>query len=64
MRRVIRRRLEKNGQGRNVVGDIQGVIAANVGRRGQRTGVSTKSHVRVVQRGGRTEVTESCDEGA
>jgi hypothetical protein len=47
----------------NVVSDVQGVVAANVGRPGRKTSASSKSHVRVVQRDGSTEVTETHDYG-
>ena len=63
MRKVIRRRVRRQASGRNVVGDIQGVIAANVGETGRKTGVSKKSSVRIVQRDGKTEVTESEEAG-
>lgn len=62
MRKVIRRRIRSQSDGINVAGDIQGVIAANIAKPGGTTRTSTTSHVRVVQNGGETEVTESHSE--
>lgn len=59
VRKVIRRRIRKQTDGLNVVGDVQGVVAANLSRSGATKRASTKSQVRIVQRNGKTQVTES-----
>jgi hypothetical protein len=58
IRKVIERRIRREGKGVNAVGDVSGVISANVGQGSSRTHVSTRSRQRVVQRSGRTHVTE------
>ena len=50
--RVIRERIRRSSEGTNVVADVNGVIAANVGERGARTSTSSRSKVRIVQRAG------------
>ena len=57
LRKVINRRIRRSGDGVDVVGDVNAVISANVGERGSHSTVSSSQ--RIVQRSGRTEVTES-----
>jgi hypothetical protein len=57
LQKIISRRIRHRGGGVDAVGDINAAISANVGERGQSTSVS--SHQRVVQRSGRTVVSES-----
>jgi hypothetical protein len=61
----IRKPFEKVSDGTNVVGGLTGVISANVNEPGSSNRVSTHQSVRVVQRGGKTQVfeTASTDEG-
>ncbi len=54
IQKVIKKRIRHEGGGANVVGEITGAIAANVGKDGGSTHVS--SHQKVVQRDGTTEV--------
>jgi len=46
--KLIQRRVRKHGSGVDLSGDVNAVIAANVGERGART--STSSTQRIVQR--------------
>lgn len=57
IRKIINRRIRHEGDGVDVVGDVNAVISANVGERGGSSHVSSKQ--RVVQRSGRTAVSES-----
>ena len=52
IRKVIDKKIRSRKNGMNVVGDIQGVIAANVNEPGTSI-VSSTSHNRIVQRSGR-----------
>jgi hypothetical protein len=56
LRKVINKRIRHAGKGVDVVGDVNAVIAANTGKRGSTSHVSSKHNTRIVQRGGRTEV--------
>jgi hypothetical protein len=58
IRKIIQRRIRRQGEGVNAAGDVHAVIAANVGQGSSRTHVSSRSRQRVVQRSGRTEVDE------
>jgi hypothetical protein len=49
---IIRRRLRSRSEGVDFAGDVNAVIAANVGERGASTRVSSEQ--RIVQRSGRT----------
>jgi hypothetical protein len=49
---IIRRRIRKHSDGVDFAGDVNAVIAANVGERGGATHVSSSQ--RIVQRSGRT----------
>ncbi len=51
VRHLIQRRIRRKTGGVDVQGDVNAVIAANVGERGSLTSVSSKQHV--VQRSGR-----------
>ena len=57
IRKVIQRRLRHRGEGVDVVGDVNAVIAANLNERGGSSSVSSRQ--RVVQRDGRTVVSET-----
>ena len=59
IRKVIRKRIDRQGKGVNVAGGVQGVVSANVNDpKGSVNRVSSKQRVRVVQKDGRTEVHE------
>jgi hypothetical protein len=56
LRKIIRKTIRRSGPGGTVAGGVNVVVAANVDEPGNsRTSVSSRQ--RVVQRGGRTEVT-------
>jgi hypothetical protein len=48
IRKIIQRRIRKQGNGVDLVGDVNAAIAANVGERGAHT--HTSSSQRIVQR--------------
>lgn len=54
IKRIINRRIRHSGDGVDVVGDVNAVVAANVNEDGGSTHVSSKQHV--VQRDGKTVV--------
>ena len=56
--KIIRRRIRKSSDGVNFAGDINAAIAANVGERGTSTHAHTSSSQRIVQRSGRTHVSD------
>jgi hypothetical protein len=58
IRKVIERRILRQGKGINAAGDVHAVISANVSEGSSRSHVSTRSRQRVVQRSGRTQVSE------
>jgi hypothetical protein len=59
VRKVIRKRMKDGGKGVRTAGGVHGVVAANVNEPpGSVNRVSSKSRVKVVQKGGRTEVHE------
>jgi hypothetical protein len=61
IRKVIQRRIRHSGDGVDVVGDINAVIAGNVGEGSSSSHVSSRQ--RVVQRSGKTVVSESEAQG-
>jgi hypothetical protein len=61
IRKIIDRRIRHSGDGVDVVGDVNAVISANVNEPGGSTHVSSRQ--RVVQRSGKTVVSEQTDEG-
>jgi hypothetical protein len=58
LRRVVHKRIRHKGKGVNALADLNAVIAANVGETGSKSHISSRSKQRIVQRSGRTEVTE------
>lgn len=56
IRKVIKKRIRHEGGGANVVGDITGAIAANVGKDGGGGSTHVSSRQTIVQRDGATEV--------
>ena len=53
MRKVVRKKIRHQGDGIDVVADVNGVVAGNIGQRDSSTvGVSSKSRTRIVQRSG------------
>jgi hypothetical protein len=63
IRKIIDRRIRHSADGVDVVGDVQGVISANVNEPGGSSHVSSSQRQRIVQRGGKTVVSEESDEG-
>ncbi len=57
IRKVINRPIRVEGKGVRVAGGITGAVSANVNESGGNE-VASKSEVRIVQKGGRTTVTE------
>jgi hypothetical protein len=55
--KLIQRRIRRQGKGVDLVGDVNAAIAGNVGERGGTT--RTSSSQRIVQRSGRTVVSET-----
>jgi hypothetical protein len=58
IRKIIRRRSRHQGKGVDAAGDVNAVISANVNEGSSHSHVSTRSRQRIVQRSGRTKVTE------
>jgi hypothetical protein len=56
IRKVINKRIRRTGGGVDVAGDINAVIAANVGERGAHNRVSSSQ--RIVQRAGGSDVSD------
>jgi hypothetical protein len=55
IRKVIEKRMRRQGKGVNAAGDVHAVIAANVGEGRSHTHVSSHSRQRIVQRSARTQ---------
>jgi hypothetical protein len=51
--KVIRKRIRHEGDGASVVGDVNAVMAANVGGKPSRTTTKVSSRQRIVQRSGK-----------
>ena len=49
VRRVYRKRVDHQGDGSNVVADVNAVVAASVGEEAAASSVSNSSQVRIVQ---------------
>lgn len=58
IRKIIQRNIRSKGGGVNAVGDVDAVVSANVGKSEGSSHLSTRSRKRIVQRSGRTEVSE------
>jgi tellurite resistance protein len=58
IRKVIERRIRRQDKGVNAAADMHAVVAANVGKGSSHSHVSSRSRQRIVQRSGRTHVTE------
>jgi len=58
LRKVIEKRLRREGGGVNAAGDVHAVVSANVGEPGSRSLVASRSRHRIVQRSGRAVVDE------
>jgi hypothetical protein len=63
VRKVVQKRIRRSADGVNVVADVNAVVAASVGKKESTTGATTRQSVSIVQRNGRTEVTEEHSEG-
>lgn len=62
VRKIISKGTRHRGDGSEVVGDVNAVVAANGGEKGSQTAVSSRRSTRIVQRSRRTEISESSDE--
>lgn len=58
MRKVVRKRVRRTEGGVNIVGDVNAVVASHARRGAGEVGASARQRVRIVQRNGRTLVTE------
>ena len=61
-RKLINKKFRHAGEGVQAAGDVQAAIAANVGRKGSASKMSTRQSTRIVQRSGETVVSESHQE--
>jgi hypothetical protein len=59
LRKIIEKTIRHQADGTNVAGDVNAVVSANVGEPGSVSQVSSRRTTRVVQRSGRTEVSDS-----
>jgi hypothetical protein len=59
LRKIISKRIRRDEHGVQVAGDVNAVVAANVGERGSATHVSSKQSTRVVQRSNQGESHET-----
>jgi len=62
MRKVVNKRIRRSGNGVNIVADVNAVVAATVGTSDGVTARTSRRSVSIVQRNGRTEVTEEHSE--
>jgi hypothetical protein len=58
LRKVIQKQFRRNRDGISVAGGVDAVVSASVNEPG-RTETSVRSHTRIVQRNGRTEIYEA-----
>jgi hypothetical protein len=59
IRRVINKHLRRESDGVQVAGEVNTVVSANVGERGSVSHTSNRQRTRVVQRSGKTVVSET-----
>lgn len=62
VRKIIDKSIRHRSGGSEIVGDVNAVVAANVGEKGSRNAVSSRRRTKIVQRNGRTEVSETTTE--
>jgi hypothetical protein len=62
VRKIIQKAVRHDGDRNQVVGDVNAVVAANVGEKGSKTAVSSRRSTRIVQRSGHTEIAESTED--
>jgi hypothetical protein len=62
VRKVVQKRFRHSGDGVNVVADVNAAVAATVGKPGAVTATTRRQSVSIVQRNGRTEITEQHSE--
>ena len=58
-RRIFNKRIRHDGEGAQVAADLNAVVVGNVGKKGSSSGVSSRQQTRVVQRSGKTVVSDS-----
>jgi hypothetical protein len=56
MRKIVNRRVRRQGKAGTLAADITAVVAGNVGEPGRTTAGSKRQTLRIVQRRGRTQV--------
>jgi hypothetical protein len=61
VRKLIERRIRHAGKAVNATGDVNAVVAANINEGSSQSHVSHRSRTRIVQRSGRTTITEETD---
>ncbi len=59
LRKVISRRFHRTGSAGQVAGDVNAVVSANIGEPGSVSHTSSRHRTRVVQRSGKTVVSET-----
>jgi hypothetical protein len=62
VRKVVRKRVRRAGDGVNVVADVNAAISTTTGTNGNVAATTRRQSVSIVQRNGRTEVTEEHSE--
>lgn len=62
VKKIIDKAVRHRGGGSEIVGDVNAVVSANVGEKGSRNAVSSRRRTRIVQRNGRTEISETTSE--
>ena len=62
MRKVVQKRFRHSGDRLNIVADVNAAVATNAGKAGGVTGTRRRQSVSIVQRNGRTVVTEEHSE--
>jgi hypothetical protein len=62
VRKIIDKAMRHRSGGSEIVGDVNAVVSANVGEKESRNVVSSRRRTRIVQRNGRTEISETTDD--
>jgi hypothetical protein len=63
VRKVVQKRIRRTGDGVNIVADVNAAVAATVGKSDGVAATTRRQSVTIVQRNGRTEITEEHSEG-
>lgn len=62
VRKIIDKAIRHRSGGSEIVGDVNAVVSANVGEKGSRNVVSSRRRTRIVQRNGKTEMSETTND--